>query len=30
MFQGIWINKEDGHYSAQLRGIDKEQLPKAM
>jgi len=28
MFQGIWINKEDGHYSAQLRGIDKEQLPE--
>ncbi|MBZ0225897.1 MAG: MDR family oxidoreductase [Comamonas sp.] len=28
MFQGIWINKEDGHYSAQLRGIDKKQLPE--
>lgn len=27
MFQGIWIDKQDGHYSAELRGITKEQLP---
>ena len=27
MFQGIWIDKQDGRYSAELRGITKEQLP---
>lgn len=28
MFQGIWVNKEDGQYRAELRGINKEQLPE--
>ena len=28
MFQGIWINKEDGQYRADVRGINKEQLPE--
>ncbi len=28
MFQGIWINKEDGQYHAEVRGINKEQLPE--
>ena len=28
MFQGIWISKEDGQYSAEVRGINKEQLPE--
>ena len=28
MFQGIWIDKEDGQYRADVRGINKEQLPE--
>ena len=28
MFQGIWIDKEDGQYRAEVRGINKEQLPE--
>ncbi len=27
MFQGIWIDKEDGQYTAGVRGIDPQQLP---
>ena len=28
MFQGIWIDKQDGRYTADLRGINPEQLPE--